>query len=138
VRLAVGSFADLASLGETFDKVFAVNSAAFWPRPVAALELLAAHLGPGGTIAITEQPRMRGATETAASQAAERLKRQLRGAGYLRLRLETLPLDPVPAVCVLASSGDSAAPRAVARHSRREHTDPLCPTNGFSRHSLPR
>lgn len=47
-----------------FDKVFAVNGFLFLPDAVAALAKLAAVMKPGNTIALTFQPRTRGATST--------------------------------------------------------------------------
>jgi SAM-dependent methyltransferase len=100
LRLVLGSVETLDPGEGPFDKIFAVNSIAFWPRPVMTLRMLHERLQPGGTIAITEQPRSRGADESATRAAGRRIARQLEAAGFDRPRAETLPLA-VPAVCVL-------------------------------------
>ena len=115
VRLEIGTVDDLGvgglsagnrsgdgpARGVVFDKIFAVNCAQFWMNPVTTLKVLAAHLVPGGTIALTEQPRSRGADEAAVRRAAGRLESQLGETGFIELRCEALPLKPVEAVCVL-------------------------------------
>ncbi len=100
LRLVLGSVETLDPGEGPFDKIFAVNSIAFWPQPVATLQMLRERLRPGGTIAITEQPRSRGADEAATRAAGRRIARQLEAAGFDRPRAETLALA-VPASCVL-------------------------------------
>jgi SAM-dependent methyltransferase len=84
-----------------FDKVFAVNVYMFWPDPVAVLTALSAVMRPGGTLALTFQPRNRGATSADARRGGERIAESLRAAGFLDVRVEVLPVRPVEAVCVL-------------------------------------
>ena len=100
LRLVLGSVETLDPGEGPFDKIFAVNSIAFWPQPEATLRMLRERLRPGGTIAITEQPRSRGADEAATRAAGRRIARQLEAAGFERPRAEMLALK-VPAVCVL-------------------------------------
>ena len=84
-----------------FDKVFAVNVAMFWPDAVGALAKLAAVMKPGGTIALTFQPRMKGATNEDTHRGGEQMSDSLRAAGFSDVRAEILPMKPVDAVCVL-------------------------------------
>jgi hypothetical protein len=56
---------------------------------------------PGGTIALTSQPRSRGATNEDTRLGAERIAESLRAAGFGDVRAGILPMKPVDAVCVL-------------------------------------
>jgi len=98
VDLRVGDPADLAD--ETFQKAYAINVFMFWPQPVDTLRRIAALLTPGGRIALTMQPR---GTVTADStdRAATAMSDALAAAGYTGIEVRTLPLEPVPAACVL-------------------------------------
>ena len=84
-----------------FDKVFAVNVSLFWPDVMGALLKLAAVMKRGGTIALTFQPRTRGATNEDTHRGGEQLSDSLRAAGFSDVRAEILPMKPVAAVCVL-------------------------------------
>lgn len=100
VHLRAGSVENLPSLGEPLDKILAVNSMGFWPDPPGRLKELRGRLRPGGQIAIASQPRCPGATSQTCARAAQEIEAVLTGAGFSRIRVETLPLDP-PVVCVL-------------------------------------
>jgi SAM-dependent methyltransferase len=113
VELRRGTVADLAAPAETaagapirtpagFDKVFAVNVFMFWPDPVAVLRQVGELMRPGGVIALTLQPRDKGATAADARRAGDRMATALRDAGFVVDRVETLPLAPVDAACALA------------------------------------
>jgi ubiquinone/menaquinone biosynthesis C-methylase UbiE len=84
-----------------FDKIFAINSVGFWPDPVVQLEHLRELLVRGGTLALTVQPRGRGANEAAVERVAEKLADYLTRAGFVELRREIRPMKPVSAVAVL-------------------------------------
>jgi ubiquinone/menaquinone biosynthesis C-methylase UbiE len=103
VDLRLGSVSDLPAFDEPFDKIFAINSIGFWAEPAERLKELRLLLRPGGTIAITTQPRSRGATDETAQQTGRETADALRSAGFSRVRLETRPMKPVSAVCVLGS-----------------------------------
>jgi len=101
VRLEVGDAEALpAALGQ-FDAIFSANVAMFWRDPVAMFRALLLHLVPGGVVATTYQPRHRKARPEDADAMADRLAAWLREAGYGDIRVERLPLDPLPAVCVI-------------------------------------
>jgi hypothetical protein len=91
----------MPALNIPFDKVFAVNVHLFWPDPVRVLARLAAAMKPGGTIALTFQPRSQGATNADTRLGAERIAESLRAAGFGDVRAEILLMKPVDAVCVL-------------------------------------
>jgi SAM-dependent methyltransferase len=101
VELHIASVDALPAFTSPFDKIFAVNVHLFWPDPVRALARLAAVMKPGGTIALTFQPRSRGATNEETRRGAERIAESLRAAGFGDVRAEILPMKPVDAVCVL-------------------------------------
>jgi ubiquinone/menaquinone biosynthesis C-methylase UbiE len=104
VRTPVDQLPD--SLAGPFDAVLAVNSLGFWPEPADRLAELRRRLVPGtGRIAIVAQPRCPGATAGTARKAAVEISSLLRGAGYERIRTETLKLSP-PTVCVLGIRPD--------------------------------
>jgi SAM-dependent methyltransferase len=91
------------ALDGPFDVILAVNSLGFWPAPADRLAELRQRLAPRGRIAVVSQPRCPGATATTSRRAAADIESLLRGAGFTRLRIETLPLSP-PAACVLAAN----------------------------------
>jgi SAM-dependent methyltransferase len=93
----------LPSFDEPFDAILAVNSMGFWPEPVERLRDLRRLLRPGGRIALASQPRCPGATHHTTARAANELEDLLTRAGFTRIRIETLDLDP-PVACVLATN----------------------------------
>lgn len=105
VRLRSGSAESLPALGDRFDKIVAVNSLGVWPEPQRTVKELRGRLRPGGEIAIASQPRCPGATSQTPVRAAQQIEAVLTDAGFSRIRVETLPLDP-PVVCVLAVNKD--------------------------------
>lgn len=105
VRLRSGSAEILPALGDRFDKIVAVNSMGFWPDPRRTVGQLRGRLRPGGEIAIASQPRCPGATSQTSVRAAQQIEAVLTDAGFSRIRVETLPLDP-PVVCVLGVNND--------------------------------
>ncbi|MEU4573153.1 class I SAM-dependent methyltransferase [Nonomuraea sp. ATR24] len=110
VRLTQASVERLPSFGDPLDAVLAVNSAGFWPNPVERLAELRRLLRPGGRIALVSQPRSPGANRDTTARAAQELQDLLTQAGFTRLRVETLDLDP-PVACVLADN-----PAGAGRH----------------------
>jgi SAM-dependent methyltransferase len=101
VDLQLGTISNLPNFGEPFDKILAVNSFQFWDAPLARLKELRSLLKPGGVIAVTIQPRWRGATDADAEKVGNEMTTQLAQAGFSRIRLEVKPLKPVSAVCAL-------------------------------------
>ena len=103
VRLTLASVDRLPSFGDPLDAILAVNSVGFWPDPVERLRELRRLLRPAGRIAIVSQPRSPGATRDTTARAAHELQDMLTRAGFTRLRVETLELDP-PVACVIAEN----------------------------------
>jgi ubiquinone/menaquinone biosynthesis C-methylase UbiE len=102
VEFHVGSVPHLPKLAGSFDKILTINSIHFWNDPVACLAELRRLLKPGGVIAVTLQPRSRGATEADARQNGEEVARYLERAGFSQVRLEIRQMSPVAAACALA------------------------------------
>lgn len=96
-----GAAVSLPARWNRLDKVMAVNVAMFWSDPVGQLRLLRERIAPGGRIALTVQPRAKGANLKDALCAGLLLTGQLEQAGFANVRLEVLPLQPVAAVCAL-------------------------------------
>jgi SAM-dependent methyltransferase len=101
VELLLGSAEALPRFEGRFDKVLAVNVYMFWKDPVTVLGGLRQAMKPGGVIALTLQPRRRGATADDTRAAAERMTASLRTAGFCEVRTEILEMAPVAAACVL-------------------------------------
>jgi SAM-dependent methyltransferase len=105
VTLTHGSVDRLPGFGEPLDAILAVNSLGFWPDPAQRLHDLRHPLRPGGRIALVTQPRCPGATRDTTTRAARELEDLLIQAGFARIRVETLALDP-PVACVIATNPD--------------------------------
>jgi cyclopropane fatty-acyl-phospholipid synthase-like methyltransferase len=100
---------EVAALGPaSFDKIYSVNVAQFFPEIDAEFRLLHSLLKPRGLMAVTHQPRNKDASERDAEQAAERFSTALRAAGFRAVRQEVLQLKPVPAICVLGERADES------------------------------
>ncbi len=92
----------VAGLGP-FDAIVAVNVAMFFADPSATLRRLYDLMADGGRIALTQQPRFRGATNADARERGERLATALAEVGFRDARVEMLDIEPVAAACALAA-----------------------------------
>jgi ubiquinone/menaquinone biosynthesis C-methylase UbiE len=101
VELLLGSADALPRFERRFDKALAVNVFMFWKDPASILGGLRQVTNPGGIVALTLQPRNRGAIADDTREAADRMATSLRAAGFDRIRTEILELAPVAAACVL-------------------------------------
>jgi len=101
VELLLGSADALPRFEGRFDKVLSVNVYMFWKDPVSVLSGLRQVMKPGGVIALTLQPRRRGATADDTRVTAERMAASLQAAGFGQVRTEILEMAPVAAACVL-------------------------------------
>jgi len=104
VDMRLGTAEQLPAFDEPFDRILAVNSLMFWGDPVARLKELRGLLRPGGRIAIAFQPRAPGSTDETAAQAGDDIARHFATAGFIDVRVETLPLKPTAVVCILGVS----------------------------------
>jgi cyclopropane fatty-acyl-phospholipid synthase-like methyltransferase len=103
IELRLAGVEALALLPGPFDKILSVNLVQFIADKPALFQSLHRLLAPGGRLATTYMPRHRGATAEDARRTAEELASFARAAGFADVRIEELPLKPVPAVCVLGS-----------------------------------
>jgi SAM-dependent methyltransferase len=108
VELLLGSADALPRFEERFDKILAVNVYMFWDEPASVLTSLRSLMRPGGVIALTLQPRRRGATADDTQAAAKRMAASLEAAGFGEVRTEILEMAPVEAACVLGRNPVSA------------------------------
>jgi ubiquinone/menaquinone biosynthesis C-methylase UbiE len=100
-RLLVGSAASLPRFDAPFDKIFTINSIHFWHQPVDCLREVRRALKSGGVIAVTVQPRSRGASDETTSLIGQDLLRHLEKAGFSHCRLEVKCIRPVAVACAL-------------------------------------
>ncbi len=103
-RLQRGGLEALPGLGGGFDKVFSSNVIQFLPDKVAAFRAFHGAMIAGGIVATTYLPRRRGATRETARAMAEEVATAMTTAGFAAIRTAELPLEPVPAVCVLGAA----------------------------------
>jgi SAM-dependent methyltransferase len=104
VELHLASVDALPDFPAKFDKIFGVNVHMFWSNAAAVIAELLVLLQPGGTLALTFQPRKPGATSADTAQAGDELTDLLGSGGFEQVRTEVLELTP-SAVCVLGSRG---------------------------------
>jgi SAM-dependent methyltransferase len=102
--LVEASLEALPRFDPPFDKALAVNSLMFAEDSGAVLRALRERMRSRGLVAVTHQSRKPGATNEDSLRAAEALGEQLAAAGFGSIRVETLPLEPVCAACVLAEA----------------------------------
>lgn len=100
VELHLGSVAELPPFEEPFDKVFTINSIHFWEDPLQRLKDLRRVLKPGGMIAVTLQPRSRGATAATTALIGDELAAKLRSAGFTQVTVDIKQTRPLPVACV--------------------------------------
>lgn len=101
VQLHLADVAHLPSFQEPFDKVFSVNTVMFWKDPVERLNEIRSLMQRGGIIALTFQPRSKGATNEVTIDMAKKMETYLLAANFTEMRKEFLNLNPVSAVCVI-------------------------------------
>jgi SAM-dependent methyltransferase len=106
LHLHLGGLEALAELNGNFDVVYSINVAMFWRDRPEAFRAIRDEIRPGGLLATTYQPRHSGAQTKDAFKFAEHLCGVMTGLGFIDIRIEQLPLHPIPAVCVLGRRGE--------------------------------
>jgi len=101
LTLVEGSFTELPELSGPFDKIIAVNALQFDGLSVQAIRPIVGLLADDGIIAVTFQPRGQNPTDEQALAFGNKVADLLQRSGLAKTRIETLPLRPVCAVCVL-------------------------------------
>jgi len=91
-----------ASLPEgTFDKICSANVVQFFPDQLASFRKILATLKSKGLSATTYMPRNKNANRKDALVMAEKTAGYMEAAGFKKIRIEELEMNPVPAFCVL-------------------------------------
>lgn len=103
LQLRQGSAETLVRSSERFDKIFSVNVVQFLDDRPSLFAALYNHLRPNGLVATTYMPRGENPSRAKAWQLAENVRQNMETAGFIRIRVEELPLQPVPALCVIGS-----------------------------------
>ncbi|MCP4082828.1 MAG: methyltransferase domain-containing protein [Planctomycetaceae bacterium] len=101
VELRLGDLAILKTFLEPFDKVLSANVAQFFQDKAVAYRQIFAITAPGGTVATTYLPRSKNPSRRDALKFAENIKKYMASSGFVEIRIEELPLDPTPAVCII-------------------------------------
>lgn len=104
VLIARASASDPPAFDAPFDKIFTINSIHFWNDPVDCLARLRRLLRPGGTIAVTLQPRMRTATDDTAAALGAEIAEKMKRAGFSKCEVKLKKIAPVAVACVLATN----------------------------------
>ncbi len=102
LSLLHADISNLVTLPGRYDKILAVNSLQFSGFKRDILRTLCGHLKNTGTLAITFQPRNAHATETSTLQQGTNIKSRLQEIGLEDVRIEKMPNQHMPAICVLA------------------------------------
>jgi ubiquinone/menaquinone biosynthesis C-methylase UbiE len=101
VDLRLAEVSNIPLFQTEFDKVISINSIIFWQHPIHQLQQIRKLMKLGGLIALTVQPRMKGATNETTEKIGNELMRYLNKAGFSNIKLETKHLQPVNAVCAI-------------------------------------
>lgn len=102
VDLRLASVSELPIFEEKFDHIMSVNSIIFWENPVSALTSIRQIMKPNGKIAITLQPRMKGANNETVKEFGQKINHYLTEAGYSECKIYIKSMKPIAAVCVTA------------------------------------
>jgi cyclopropane fatty-acyl-phospholipid synthase-like methyltransferase len=101
LHLRLGNLDGLSHSPDLFDKIFSVNAIQFLDDKLAVFKTFHTILKPNGIVATTYMPRGKNPSRAKAFALAEEVKQHMARAGFLRIRMEELPLKPIPAVCIL-------------------------------------
>ncbi|OGH03486.1 MAG: hypothetical protein A2600_10075 [Candidatus Lambdaproteobacteria bacterium RIFOXYD1_FULL_56_27] len=100
--LRLGEVGRLPDFGCKFDRIYSANVVMFWPDPVQVFRDLKALLQPEGRILTALMPRNPKATDLDTAAWGERIVAWYQQAGFVRVQVQTLPLQPVATVYVTA------------------------------------
>jgi trans-aconitate methyltransferase len=103
LQLRRGSLEELSRSEEQYEKIFSVNVVQFLDDLHAAYTTFYDHLKSGGTVATAYMPRGQNPNRAKAWKVAEDVKDHMDETGFVQIRIEELPLSPVPAICVIGS-----------------------------------
>jgi ubiquinone/menaquinone biosynthesis C-methylase UbiE len=101
LELRLGSLEDLQGAEGSFDKACSVNVVQFLADPEAAFRKIFSILKQSGISATTYMPRGKNPSRENALNMAEKVKRYMEAAGFVKIRIEELLIEPAPAVCII-------------------------------------
>lgn len=103
VELRIGSIESLPFESETFDAVYATNSAQFWPDLEGGMREVRRVLRSGGRAVVVVQPMSRTATERDAFRWRDRLSAAMHRASFARVATAETVLEPATAVAAIGT-----------------------------------
>jgi ubiquinone/menaquinone biosynthesis C-methylase UbiE len=95
----------------SYDKILSVNNYTIWNNPRAGLENITKSLKPGGSIAITMQPREEDASAEKTRMFGRQIHDDLLACGYENIKVSYKKVRPELTVCVTARKKDDAGLR---------------------------
>jgi ubiquinone/menaquinone biosynthesis C-methylase UbiE len=101
LELHLGSLEVLPATLGSFDKVYSVNVVQFFADRAAAFHKMYSVLTPNGVAATTYLPRGKNPSKADAHNMAKDVDRLMADIGFQNIRIEELPMAPVPAVCII-------------------------------------
>ncbi len=99
--LRLASVSCLPPFDRAFDKIFSINAYPFWDHPRERLKELRTRMVPGGLLAVSHQPHHKDATDHTALEEGLDILRHFQDAGLSEVRIQTRPMKPTLALCVL-------------------------------------
>ncbi len=103
MRLQLGTLEEASLAEDQFDLIYSVNVVQFFRNSQEVFERILRLLKPGGRSFTTFMPRSKHANREAALDMARRVEGDMKSSGFIDLAIEELPLNPVPAVCIIGS-----------------------------------
>jgi len=103
----------------SFTKIYSVNVVQFFSDRSASLRRMHDLTAPGGMVATTYQPRHNGATRNDGLRMATEIKNTMAEIGFADTQCHELPLEPVPAFCVLGIRPPSLSKPATTASDRQ-------------------
>lgn len=100
LELRLGNLEGLQNAEGSFDKACSVNVVQFLPDPAAAFGKIFSILKSSGIAVTTYMPRGKNPNRETALIMAEKIKRHMKHAGFVKIRIDELPIKPAPAICV--------------------------------------
>ena len=91
----------MAQLNGSFDKAYSANVVQFFPDGAAAFRKIYALLKHRGISATTYMPRNKNPSRADTQRMSEEVRQHMVAAGFTNIRVEELPLEPAPAVCII-------------------------------------
>lgn len=101
IDLRQSNVTNLPTFDDAFHKVFTVNNYTLWDNQIECLQTIRSIMKPKGRIAITLQPRSKGASDETTEIIADKIMNDLITAGFSEVQLSIMETKPTDTVCVL-------------------------------------